>query len=130
MKILGIDYGTRTLGLSGWDSSLTFPLPKPPLRVQNDREALARIKALLREDPVDRIVLGLPQTPDPEKSWIVKRIRAFGRALEEATGVPVDFVSEDFSTREAAAASPRNETDDTVDSLAATRILETYLRQC
>ena len=129
MKILAIDYGTRTLGLSGWDSGLSFALPKPPLRVRSDDEALARIQVLLRDDPVERIILGLPQVADPEKSWIVKKIRLFGRKLEEATGVKVEFVPENFSTREAAARSTRDENDDTVDSLAAARILDAYLKK-
>jgi RNase H-fold protein (predicted Holliday junction resolvase) len=116
--------------LAVWESSLTFPLPRTPLRVRNDDEAVARLAALLKEEPVDRLLVGLPQERDVGRSWIVRKARAFGRRLEEATGVPVEFVPEAFTTREAAALSPRPEGDDTVDSLASAKILEAWLASC
>lgn len=130
MKVLAIDYGTRTLGLAVWESSLSFPLPRPPLRVRNDDDAVACLVALLKEEPVDRLLVGLPAERDEGKSWIVRKVRAFGRRLEEAAGTPVEFVSEAFSTREASALSPRPESDDTVDSLAAAGILGAWLETC
>ena len=130
MKVLAIDYGTRTLGLAVWESSLSFPLPRTPLRVRNDGEAVARAAALVKAEPVDRLLVGLPSEKDEGKSWIVRKAKEFGRRLEEATGIPVEFVPEDFSTREAAVLSPRSEGDDTVDSLASARILESWLASC
>ena len=91
MKVLAIDYGTRTLGLAVWESSLSFPLPKKPIRVKNDDEALAVLRAMIGAEPVDRLLLGLPEERDPGQSWIVRKIRAFGPRLEEATGIPVEW---------------------------------------
>jgi len=130
VKVLAIDYGTRTLGLAVWESSLSFPLPKTPIRVHNDDEALVILRALVGAEPVDRILLGLPGERDPGKSWIVRKIRAFGRRLEEAAGIPVEFVAENFSTREAAGISSRPPADDTVDSLASANILQRWLEKC
>jgi putative Holliday junction resolvase len=130
MKVLAIDYGTRTLGLAVWESSLSFPLPRPPLRVLNDDDAVARLAVLLKEEPMDRLLVGLPRERDAGRSWIVRKVREFGRRLGETTGIPVEFVPEAFTTREAAALSPRPESDDTVDSLASAKILEAWLASC
>ena len=79
-----------------------FPLPKKPIRVKNDDEALAVLRAMIGAEPVARLLLGLPEERDPGQSWIVRKIRAFGPRLEEATGIPVEWVPEAFTTREAA----------------------------
>jgi len=130
MKVLAIDYGTRTLGLAMWDSALSFPLPKAPLRVRSDDEAIEALRAFVKAESVDRLLVGLPSERDRGKSWIVRKAHAFGLRLETVTGVPVEFVPEAFTTREAEALSPRPAGDDTVDSLASARILEAWLASC
>ena len=130
MKVLAIDYGTRTLGLAMWESSLSFPLPKKPIRVKNDDEALAVLCGMVVAEAVDRLLLGLPGERDPGKSWIVRKIRAFGKRLEETSGVPVELVPEAYSSQEAARVSTRPAADDAVDSIAAANILQRWLEQC
>ena len=85
MKILAIDYGTRTVGLAAADPAVPVPLPRAALRVRNDRDALEQVLRVLREEPFGLVVVGIPAARDPGRSWIVTKARAFADRLREAS---------------------------------------------
>lgn len=130
MKILAIDYGTRTVGLAAADTAVPIPLPRAALTVRNDRDALDQVLRVLREEPYDLVLVGLPAAKDPERSWIVKKARAFTERLKEASGLPVEMVDETGTSREAASRLRPGAPDDAVDSGAAALILESWLARC
>ena len=130
MKILAIDYGTRTLGLAAADTAVPIPLPRAALTVRNDRDAIEQVLRVLREEPYGLVLVGLPAAKDPERSWIVKKARAFADRLREASGRPVEMVDETLTSREAAARLRPGAPEDAVDSGAAALILESWLARC
>ena len=130
MKILAIDYGTRTVGLAAADTAVPVALPRAALTVRNDQDALEQVLRVLREEPCGLVLVGLPAVRDPERSWIVKKARAFADRLREASGLPVETVDETLSSRDAAARLRPGAPADAVDSGAAALILEAWLVRC
>lgn len=130
MKILAVDYGTRTVGLAVGDTAVPVPLPRAALTVRNDRDAITQVLRVLGEEPFGLVLVGLPAARDPGRSWIVKKARAFAEGLREASGLPVELVDETLSSREAAARLRPGAPEDAVDSGAAALILESWLARC
>ncbi len=130
VKILAVDYGTRTVGLAAADTAVPVPLPRAALTVRNDRDALDQVLRLLREEPCGLVLVGVPAVKDPERSWIVKKARAFADRLREASGIPVETVDETLTSREAAARLRPGARDGAVDAGAAALILEVWLARC
>lgn len=130
MKILAIDYGTRTVGLAAADPAVPVPLPRPALTVRSDRDAVEQVLRVLREEPFSLILVGIPAARDPERSWIVKKARAFADRLREASALPVETVDETLTSREAAARLRPGAPDDAVDSGAAALLLEAWMARC
>ena len=131
--ILGLDLGTRRMGLAISDSeaSIAFPagfLPRSGLA--RDLEALC---ALAEERAVSRIVVGLPLHLNGRSGQAAQAARDFARALAEATALPVETLDERWTSVEAERAlreAPRGKRQrrkEVVDAMAATLILRTYL---
>ena len=131
--ILGLDLGTRRMGLAISDSeaSIAFPagfLPRNGLA--RDLEALC---ALAAERAVSRIVIGLPLHLNGSSGQAAQAARDFARALAEATALPVETLDERWTSVEAERAlreAPRGKRQrrkEVMDAMAATLILRTYL---
>jgi putative Holliday junction resolvase len=130
MKILAIDYGTRTVGLAAADTAVPLPLPRRALTVRNDRDAVEQVLQVLRGEPYGLVLVGIPAAKDPDHSWIVRKARAFADRLREASGLPVETVDETLTSREAAARLRPGAPEDAVDSGAAALLLESWLARC
>jgi putative Holliday junction resolvase len=99
--VLGLDYGSRRIGLAVSDEAGLFAFPAGALErtgLQRDLEALT---SLISERGVTRVVVGLPLHLSGRSGPEAEAARAFARALEAAAGVPVDLLDERWTTREA-----------------------------
>jgi putative holliday junction resolvase len=130
-RVLGVDYGSRRIGLALSDP---LGLTAQPLAVLTNREKTiwSEVLEVVRRYGVTRIVLGLPRRLSGEEGPAAEEVRAFGERLAQSTGVPVDYVDERLTT--AAAQRVLSETDMSgakkravVDKLAAALILQTWL---
>ena len=133
MRCLGIDYGTRRIGLAYGDE-LGVATPLPAL-VEADparrREALLQVA---RERRVTDLVLGYPYNMDGTVGFKAKEVDAFAASLQAATGLPVHRVDERLTSAEAestiAPARRRGlRQSGIVDSRAAAIILQDFLNQ-
>ena len=122
MKYLGIDYGSKRIGLATSDEGAAFAFPKQT--IQSDANALEEIADLIEEAKIEAIVLGIPSTHTDLKNPVEEDIRAFALMLEEETGLPVHFQDEQFSSIEASRYAPDARKDDAV---SAALILQRYL---
>jgi putative Holliday junction resolvase len=103
-RTLGIDFGERRIGLAISDAEGRFALPLRTLERRSDREALAEIAELARAEEVGALVVGEPRRPsDGGPTAAGARARRFGERLARATGLPVEWIDESLTTREAAA---------------------------
>lgn len=133
MRFLGIDYGTRRVGLAyGDDLGIATPLPA---LTQNDadkrRAALAEV---VRQRRITEIVIGYPLNMDGTAGFKAKEVDAFVEQLRADFGLPVHTVDERLTSHLAEAGMNQKQLRDirakgVIDSRAAAIILQDYLDQ-
>ncbi len=93
MRVLGIDFGLRNIGLAIAEHDLVEPFGQ--LRFKNLQVALEKIQKISKEEEIDKIVLGISEGKMAEKT------KEFAEQLKEKTHRPIFFVDESFSSQEA-----------------------------
>lgn len=134
MRYLGLDLGTRTLGISLSDTTATIATSLKTIRFKDgDYEALLSvIKELVDAEKIVKIVLGLPKNMNNSIGPRGEVTIEFQKMLEKYLDMEVVLQDERLSTVEAtnyliAGDMSRKKRKDKVDSLAANIILQTYL---
>lgn len=132
MKYIGIDYGTKKIGIavSDDDGRVAFPL----MTVPAGKGALAAIVAVIEERGIGQIVVGESHNLDGMPNAVQTQITEFGRELQELTGVPVVFEREFFTSTLAARqfapeqkSRKQNPSHEKLDAAAAALILQGHL---
>lgn len=119
MNILGIDYGTKHIGLAWIQEGLDLVLPYGV--VSKDE-----LPELIKEERIGKVVIGLPfGLEDGAENQNTDRIRMFGDWLVGKTGVHVEYIDERMSSQQA----DRSGGDVSRDEKAAMVILQSYLDQ-
>ena len=137
MRILGLDYGARTVGVAICDPlGLTAqPLETVFRKEENKlRRTYARLEEICRARGADLLVVGLPLNMDGSEGERARLARDFGATLSRRTGLPVEYEDERLTTREAGellseSGMPRDRRKTVIDQLAAVLILESYLKR-
>ena len=104
MRILGLDYGSKTVGVALSDATCLIAQPLETIERKQEnklRQTYARIEALVVEHDVDKIVLGLPKMMNNTEGPRVQATREFAENLERRTGLPIIFEDERLTTVEA-----------------------------
>ena len=132
MRILGIDYGDQRIGLALSDLTGTLVGRAWTLHEWNLDRAVDAIAAVVKENEVGTIVLGLPKNMDGTEGPRAEKSRLVAERLREATELEVVLWDERRSSVEAHAilhANGRKEKKhrQNVDAVAASLILEGYL---
>ncbi len=135
MRIMGLDFGSRTVGVAISDSLLLTAQGVEIIRRKEEnklRQTLARIEELIVANEVEEIVLGLPKNMNDTEGVRVELTKEFKEKLERRTGLPVVFWDERLTTVAAdkammEAGIRRENRKDYVDMIAATLILQGYL---
>ena len=135
MRIMGLDFGSKTVGVAVSDPLLITAQGLEIIRRKDEnklRQTLARIEALIVEYNVEEIVLGLPKNMNATEGVRVELTYEFKEKLERRTGLPVTMWDERLTTVAAQKAMMeagirREHRKDYVDMIAATLILQGYL---
>ena len=132
MRILGIDYGHKRLGLALSDEGETLASPLPVYQRRDTTEDHAFLAQLVEEREVSQIVVGLPRNMDGSLGGMAKQVLAFVETLKKKTHLPIDTFDERLSSIEAErvliqADLSRKRRKPLRDSLAAVLILQGYL---
>lgn len=135
MRILGLDFGSKTVGVAISDPLLLIAQSKEIIRREKEnklRKTLARIEEIIVEDEVDKIVLGLPKNMDDTCGERVEKTLEFKEILERRTGLEVILWDERLTTVAAdevmmEVGIRREKRKDYVDAIAASFILQGYL---
>jgi putative holliday junction resolvase len=130
MKIMGLDVGDRRIGIATSDPLEIVASPREVVR--RDGRELDAIERLVREEEIERVVVGMPYNAEGEIGPQAQKVLAFVRQLRQRLAVPVDEWDEHLSTWEAEsvlieAGRRRAERRRVVDKLAAAVILRSYL---
>ncbi len=132
MRILGLDYGSRRIGVAICDElGITARGLCAIERKTLDRD-IAEIGKLVEDFAVEKIVTGYPVTLGGKEGTQCEKVRAFAGILESRLSVPVVFWDESLSTKDAEeilieADMSRKKRKKVVDRLAAAIILQGYL---
>lgn len=135
MRILGLDYGTKTVGVAVSDGlgitaqEVETIVRKHPAKL---RQTLARIEALAAEYEVQCIVLGYPKNMNNTEGIRAEETRQFQKDLERRTGIPVVLWDERLTTVESErilqkCGVRREHRKAVIDQVAAAIILQNYL---
>jgi putative Holliday junction resolvase len=132
MRVLGLDLGSKRIGLAISDPDASIAFPAGCLRSTGRKADVAAITALIREREVGCVVIGLPRHMDGRKGPEAVAAEAFASALRESTGLPVETLDERWTSVEADRALrsqglKSRKRRELVDSVAASIILRTYL---
>ena len=134
-KLLGLDLGTRTIGVAVSDAMRYSATPLETIARTKFTADAARIADLVRENGVAGIVLGLPLNMDGSEGPRAQSTRAFARNLSRTIDVPIAFWDERLSTSAvnrmmiAEANMRRDRRAAVVDKLAASYILQGALER-
>ena len=135
MRILGLDYGSKTVGVAVSDPlGLTSQKVETIWRKQENklRQTLARIEELIAEYEVEKIVLGFPKNMNNTVGERAEKALEFGEMLKKRTGLEVIMWDERLTTVEAdrtliEAGVRRENRKQYLDGIAAVFILQGYL---
>jgi putative Holliday junction resolvase len=131
-RCLGLDVGERRIGVALSDPLGWTAAPLPPIERASWKKDLARIRALLEEHEVARVVVGLPVRLDGTPGKSAERAMDLVRRLRGTTRVPVVTWDERLTTREAErrlieADVSRERRKEVIDGMAASLILQGFL---
>jgi len=131
-KLLGLDLGTRTIGVAVSDGLRFTATPLETIRRSKFTADAARLVELIAENQAVGLVLGLPLNMDGSEGPRAQSTRAFARNLAQKTPLPVVFWDERLSTSAVTrmlieADTRRERRAEVVDKLAASYILQGFL---
>ena len=138
MRVLGIDYGARRIGLALSDATATLASPwrmlqRPPSEAETLRLLIGEITTLKNQDDgLEAVVVGWPRRLDGSATDHTPIVEAFARSLTAQIDVPVVLQDERLSSTEAESRLARREKDwrkrkQQLDAAAAAVILQDYL---
>ena len=135
MRILGLDFGSKTVGVAVSDGLLLTAQGVESIERKDEsklRKTCARIEELIAEYEVTEIVLGLPKNMNNTEGERVEKTKAFGEMLERRTGLPVHYWDERLTTVAAEqilmeSGVRRENRKAVIDKVAAGLILQGYL---
>ena len=133
MRVLALDYGSARCGCALSDPSGTIVTPIEVVDRPATKRGFARLRELVREREVERVIVGLPLSLAGTDTEQTRETRAFANELSQRLGenLPVEMYDERFTTRiaqridGAAGTGARFKTGQ--DSRAAAHLLESWL---
>ena len=128
-RLLGIDLGTKTIGLALSDVERRVATPLETVRRTKFTQDAARLQAIAAQLQVAGLVIGLPLNMDGSEGPRAQSVRSFARNLAPILGVPIAFWDERLSTAAVtrtllAADASRARRAALVDKMAAAYILQ------
>ncbi|KKW19290.1 MAG: hypothetical protein UY63_C0017G0067 [Parcubacteria group bacterium GW2011_GWA2_51_10] len=123
MKHMGIDYGSKRIGIALSDESGSIAFPEST--IANDERTIGQIKKLVAGKNVRKIIMGDTRSTGGAENPITGEAEKFAEELRERTKLPVEPVFEAWSSIEASRHASGNDSHN--DAAAAAFILQRYL---
>jgi len=133
-RVLGLDVGTRRIGVAVSDESRLIARELTTIVVTSFPQAAQSVAVIVKELDITSIVIGLPLTMRGEEGEQARITRLFGASIGRIVKVPLTYVDERLTTKMSDAAmcevsTKRSRRKIKRDSLAALFILQSYLDQ-
>jgi putative holliday junction resolvase len=132
MRFLGLDYGSKRIGVALSDPDGTMAFPIETIQVKPDGSHFKDIKAIIDAYQVAKLIVGLPYNMDGSIGDRAREVIQWGGQIETLLGIPVIFWDERLSTSEAhemlmGINVKGRKRKSIVDKIAASIILKAYL---
>jgi putative holliday junction resolvase len=125
MRFLGIDFGSKKIGLALTDAEGRMAFPHSV--IPNDQNTLKTIERLVETEGVSEIVIGHSLNKEGSPNKVHEAVEAFMLDITLSLGIPVHLEPEQYSTQEAMRIQGKNAQ---TDAAAATIILNSFLTRC
>jgi len=137
VRVLGVDLGSKRIGLAISDEEEAFAFPAGIIDCRGRKRDIATLRAMITEKQIGRAVVGLPIHMDGRRGPEAEKAIRFAEDLSEAAGIPVETLDERWTSREAerllqpvpGKRGAKRRKKGVVDEMAASIILRTYLAQ-
>ena len=123
MKLLGIDYGAKRIGLAIADEERKLAFPYDAV-IENNKHAFDKILAIIKKEEIQTVVMGESKDYRNNPNPIMKRSGEFAKKLADASGVRLDFEPEFLTTAQARRSLGEK---GKLDASAAAIILQSHL---
>lgn len=132
MRIIGLDIGSKRIGIAISDALGLTAQGRPTLERQKDEDVIAHLRNMIRNDGAEEIVVGLPLNMNGSHGEKAREAASFADTLKKSLGIPVKLWDERMSTMEAERLmiegnASRGKRKKKIDKLAAQIILQSYL---
>ena len=132
MRYLGLDYGTKTVGLAVSDRTGFLASNYGVIRYSETSEIFKELERIIKHEKIEAFVLGYPKNMNNTCGKRVEETLILKEELEKKFNLPVFLMDERLSTTEAERVlllgdTSRKKRKKVIDSVAATIILQTYL---
>ncbi|MBQ9834050.1 MAG: Holliday junction resolvase RuvX [Bacilli bacterium] len=135
MRYLGLDLGTKTLGVAISDKTNMLAYPYKTLRFSDSDFAsiLNELLSIIKDNNITEIALGLPKNMDSSLGFAAQRSKEFENILKEKTNVPITLIDERLTSVMAHNILHNNDKKaikhkKIVDEVAACLILESFIK--
>jgi putative Holliday junction resolvase len=135
MRLLGLDVGSRTVGVAASDLLGWTAQGVEIIRINEDEDdfGLDRLAEIIKDKQATGIVIGLPKNMNNSEGPRAEKSREYGKMVTDKFSLPVDFIDERLTTVQAErmlvdeANVSRNKRKKVIDKIAAEMILQNYL---
>jgi putative Holliday junction resolvase len=132
MRILGIDHGTKRIGLAISDELGVIAQPLEFVPAEPFDKFLARLKEIIREKEVELLLVGMPRNMDGSYGPAALKVQEFVAVLGDTVGIPIKLWDERLTSAHAnrfliQANVRRDKRKEKVDKTAAAILLQSYL---
>ncbi len=132
MRILGIDHGTKRIGLAISDELGVIAQPLEFVPAEPFDKFLARLREIIREKEVELLLIGMPRNMDGSYGPAALKVQEFAAVLRDTVGIPIKMWDERLTSAQAnrfliQANVRRDQRKQKVDKTAAAILLQSYL---
>jgi putative Holliday junction resolvase len=132
MRALGIDHGTKRIGIAISDELGVIAQPLEYIPAEPFADFLKRLKDIIREKQVEQLVLGMPRNMDGSYGPAALKVQEFAAVLRDSVAIPIELWDERLTSAQAnryllQANVRRDKRKEKVDKTAAAILLQSYL---
>jgi len=133
MRVLGIDYGDKNIGLAISDPTGIIAQPHSIIKVTSLKKAANDIVEIIKEKNIEKIVIGLPLDMSGNIGNSAEKVQQFGDLIEKRINISIEYWDERFSSNGVerilrdAGIDKRQKRKKVIDKMAAAYILQGYL---
>lgn len=133
MKILGIDFGLRRIGLAVTDTDVGIAFGRDTISYDSHEELTLKLRDFCAKENIQKIIIGMPYSMDDTGSnEMIQNVRSFGDVLYLKLDIPIEYFDERLSSRQASEILRQQgysakDQKGKIDTLSAQKILEGWL---